>query len=352
MSEAETLSSRRLVDVDLVARRATMADIIPYLDESWRGYLRIEDTAAGLLSYKLPESAYWAPSDLETVEPRLTLSDVRAHLSKNGFVTAVLNPGTTAQISGLNDPHLASALAMATNEWTVREWLDADDGLLGTIVVAPQDPAAAADEIIRAAAHPRMAQIALAYPRNFLGSSVFAPIHAAASAVGLPLSLQGNASFTGVNLGYAAGGHPESMLEYRVSETYGAQPHVASVIAQGVFDQFPNLRLVVNGFGVAWLPSLLWAMDRAHVHDAGRGDKRPSEQARVSVRVGSRGMEVPPDPRQLTELLELVNGHELLLPSSESPAAGYLAALPPGLAAQVKRNAYELFGEKVRAGHE
>ena len=34
------------------------------------------------------------------------------------------------------------------------------------------------------------------------------------------------------------------------------------MIGQGVFDRFPNVRLVLEGFGIAWLPSLLWSMDQ------------------------------------------------------------------------------------------
>jgi uncharacterized protein len=37
--------------------------------------------------------------------------------------------------------------------------------------------------------------------------------------------------------------------------------HVASVIAQGIFERCPNARFVLIECGIAWLPAILWRLD-------------------------------------------------------------------------------------------
>jgi predicted TIM-barrel fold metal-dependent hydrolase len=37
--------------------------------------------------------------------------------------------------------------------------------------------------------------------------------------------------------------------------------HVASVIAQGIFERCPNARFVLIECGIAWLPAMLWRLD-------------------------------------------------------------------------------------------
>ncbi len=343
-------SAATFVDLDLVPQRARFDRIADQMEPSWRAYLRVDaDTSAeGLLTYKLPESTYWAPGAHDVTEGiGWSVEETVAYLDQAEIGAAVLNPGTAAAISGLNLPDLATELARATNEWTAAEWLPRDDRLFGSILVAPHDPAAAAAEIRRAAsAHPRMVQVVIAYPRNFLGSEVFTAIHEAAAEHKLPLSLQGNSAFTGINIGYAAGGYPESMVEFRAAETYGAQPHVASMIGQGVFDRFPDLRLIVNGFGAAWLPSLVWALDAACrdlPDEAERLGQTPSAYVERFVRLGTRGLETPPSANgDLGALLDLVDGERLLLASTNGQGAP--AGLPESWMALVRgENPRELF---------
>jgi uncharacterized protein len=346
---SDSVNGAAFVDVDLVPQRASFDRIADQMEPSWRAYLRVDaDTSAeGLLTYKLPESSYWAPGAHDITEGiGWTVEETTAYLDRAGIGQAVLNPGTAAAISGLNLPDLAAELARATNEWTAKEWLHRDERFYGSILVAPHDPAAAAAEIRRAAAaHPKMVQVVIAYPRHFIGSDFFTAIHAAADELKLPLSLQGNSAFTGINIGYAAGGYPESMIEFQAVETYGAQPHVASVVGQGVFDRFPDLRLVVNGFGAAWLPSLVWALDAACrdlTDEAARLGATPSEYIGSFVRLGTRGLEAPAANGDLGSLLELVDGERLLLASSNGQGAP--AGVPESWMPRVRgENARELF---------
>ena len=88
-------------------------------------------------------------------------------------------------MAALANAILAKDVARAANEWTVADWLAADERLLGSIVVAPQDPAgAAARDPPRAAEHPRMVQVLLASPPRLLGDPFMHPIYDAAASSG------------------------------------------------------------------------------------------------------------------------------------------------------------------------
>ena len=98
--------------------------------------------------------------------------------------------------------------------------------------------------------------------------------------------------------------------------------HLVSMIAEGVFVKYPNTRFVMNEFGVAWLPFLLWRMDmewRAARDDVPWLTRRPSEYVREFVRFSTQPLEEPDDPRDLVTLLELIDGDDLLLFSSDYP---------------------------------
>jgi uncharacterized protein len=311
------------IDVDLVVERADVPLIGSHLRREWSEYLGLggDWSTHGTFRFGLPGSTYEDPQAPARTgpgdrDPREWLDE---HLRRHRITAAIVNPGTAASLSGMNATDLAIEFARATNDWTIQEWLAGDERLLGSIVIAPQDPPAAAAELRRVGGHPRVVQVTLARPREFLGHRSLSPIWEAANELGLVVNLQGNAAFVGINRGYASDGHPSSMYEYRLTDTYGAQPQLISVIAAGVFDRYPNARLVINGFGVAWLPSVVWAMDAAwRVEDPARRalPRPPSEYVRDHVGFGTRGIELPDDPSDLARLMSLIDAGRLLMLST------------------------------------
>src|SRR5262249_10155368 len=148
------------------------------------------------------------------------------------------------------------------------------------------------------------------------------PLYEAAAEHGLAITLQAGGSYVGANLGVTGVGFPASVLEHGAQRVFAGAPHLASLLCQGVFGRFPALRLVMSGFGIAWLPSLLWALDRAYldgeVDMSASVDRLPSELVHERVRFTIEGLEVPADRSQLHALLELIDARQLLLCSSGS----------------------------------
>lgn len=345
-----------IIDCDLWAQKATFALIGPYLSSSWRGWLRIgEEMKTAISKIDFPESQYFVegPALKSAASGGDAVADAVAYLDRNAIQSAIFNPGAASSLAGLSSPLLAAATATAVNDWTVGEWLEADRRLLGSIVVSLGDPRQAAEEIRRTAANERMVQVVFAFPPRSLGDRAFAPVYDAACETGLPVMLQSGGDYSGTNPGPSAIGNPTSTFEAFVAWEYGAQPQLISLITNGVFDRFPSLRVVLNGFGVAWLPSVLWRLD--HEFRAGRvqappGLKRlPSEYVTDHVRSTTAQLERSENPDHLAALLSLIGGERLLVFASGQlrgdPATDLAAldALPDGWREQLHANAVELY---------
>lgn len=304
---------------------------------------------------RFPESLYFVAGDHLTEaaaadDPRALAS---TYLERHGLTRAILNPGAASSVSGYASPVVGSEMARAVNDWTIDKWLDANDRLLGSIVVSPRDPARAAAEIRRAGADERMAQVLLAYPQQLLGSRMLYPIYEAACELGLPVNLQAGGAYSGSNAGLTMVGDSASSFEALVSWEFAAQPHLSSMVVQGAFNRFPELRLVLSGFGVAWLPSLLWRLD--HEYRVARAQPvpalaaLPSELVRKHVRFTTSPLELPASIEQLVRLLSLVDGEQMLLYGSGALGAddpqALLAALDgTGRERVARQNAIAWYG--------
>src|SRR4029077_1407949 len=104
-------------------------------------------------------------------------------------------------LGGLPFTDLAVAIARATNDWTVNEWLSVDERFLGSVLVSGRDPRAAADEVRRLAGNPRMVQITFTSAPCLLGSPFLHPLYDAANEVGLPINFHVGGSTKGINPG-------------------------------------------------------------------------------------------------------------------------------------------------------
>ena len=57
-------------------------------------------------------------------------------------------------------------------------------------------------------------------------------------------------------------GFPTTAAEYLLDSSYLGIAQLASLVLEGVCERFPELRIVLSGFGAGWLPSLVWRFGR------------------------------------------------------------------------------------------
>jgi predicted TIM-barrel fold metal-dependent hydrolase len=246
---------------------------------------------------------------------------VEHHLDRHGIDYAILNPAGFLGLGGLPDADLAADLAQATNDWTLNEWLPVDERFLGAILVTLRDPQRAADEIRRLGAHPRMVQVTVTSAPCLLGNRSLHPVYAACQEFGLPFNIHVGGAETGVNSGSYSVGAPSTMMEYHIGMCVPAIQHLISWVTEGVPVQFPDVTLVLNEFGVSWLPWVVWRLDMEYraAKDAPWLTRPPSEYIADGVRFTTQPLEEPRRREDLITLLELVDGDDLLLYSSDYP---------------------------------
>jgi uncharacterized protein len=100
------------------------------------------------------------------------------------------------------------------------------------------------------------------------------------------------------------------------------QSQLMNMIAEGLFDRFEGLRVVLAEGGFAWLPAFLWRFDRLW-----RGLRReipwtsrpPSQVVREQVRATLQPNDGPADAGAFARLLDLLGSDELLLFSTDYP---------------------------------
>ena len=174
----------------------------------------------------------------------------------------------------------AAALAGALNDWNNEEWLLRDKRYYGTIIIPTEDGELGAAEIKRSAVHRRFVQVLMpARTRDPLGHRKYWPIYRAAAEAGLPVALHvGGAGNPVTGTGWAS-----YHFEYHAGYYHSFQAQVITLIASGVFDAIPDLKLVMEEGGFLWAASLIWRMDRAWElmgPDATNTKRRPSELLR------------------------------------------------------------------------
>src|SRR4029077_886487 len=102
-------------------------------------------------------------------------------------------------------------------------------------------------------------------------------------------------------------GFPSYYLETHPALALYQAAHIMSLIFQGVFDKYPQLRVAAVEGGMAWFAPFIWRMERnwrelrSEVPSLRR---RPSEYFFDHVRLTTQPWEEPPDPANLIPYFE------------------------------------------------
>jgi predicted TIM-barrel fold metal-dependent hydrolase len=201
----------------------------------------------------------------------------------------------------------------------VAEWLTADDRVYGAISVPIEDGVAAAAEIHRAAECNRFVKVMIPMTtREGFGHPKYWPIYEAAADCGLPVA----AHVGGFSGTHGATGWPTYFVEQHsgYAQTYQAQ--VVSLIGGGVFDRFPSLHIVLEEGGIAWMPSLMYRLDRTWEAMSGHlpeMTRRPSDVIREHIAFTTQPFDEPEKPGQLAQLLAQLDMDDHIMFASDYP---------------------------------
>jgi predicted TIM-barrel fold metal-dependent hydrolase len=350
-----------LIDCDIHVTWRSLDELAAYLPRVWQNRVRSGRGAPRIQpAFYLPhrgyhkEAAIPAPGAPPGSDPETLARD---WLARHGIAYAVLNHYDLPVISTWGDTDYPTALAGAYNDWLIERWLARDPRFLGSIVVATQDPQAAAAEVDRVGAHPQVVQVLLASgARLAYGAPTFHPIYAAAARHGLHLALHTGTEGLGTSNPPTSAGWPTYGMEWRACQPQNLAAHLVSLVTEGVFVRYPSLKVVLLEGGAAWLTQLLWRLDKnfkSMRSECPWLTEMPSAYLKRHVRFGTQALERPDDPQHLWTMLRPMDGEHALLYASnyprwdlEAPAetAVLRTATPDARRRIAFENARELYG--------
>ena len=318
---AEAPARPALIDCDLHVTPPSVEALFPYLDEHWREYIStsaFKGPPDSAYPKRAPTSARPGSTPANGV-PGSDLALLREQvLDPLGVEVAIL--ACAYGVESIHNPDAAAAIAAATNDWLIAEWLEREPRLRASIVVPSRQPDMAAREIERVGGHPGVVQVFLPVRSEALyGNRRYHPIYAAATRHDLVI---------GLHFGGAPGNPPtpsgwlSSYLEDYVNMASVFQSQLLSLVVEGAFERFPRLRVTLLEGGFTWLPAFLWRADKEWKglrREIPWSHRLPSATVRERVRLTLQPVDAPPEPRQVLQVIEALGSDELLLYASDYP---------------------------------
>ena len=318
------MPSQPVIDCDLHNVVPSVQALFPYLSEHWREYIN-QSAFKGAPETSYPPHAPTsarpdsAPSGPDAGPPGSDLDLLRAQvLDVFPVEIGILN--CAYAIDSIHNPDAAAALASAVNDWQSAEWLEKEPRLRASIVVPSHFPELARREIERVAGRRGFIQVVLPVRSEApYGNRRYLPIFEAAAKHDLVVGLQfggrpGNPP-TGV-------GWPSYYIEEYVGMSHVFHTQVLSLIVEGVFDRFPNLRMTLIEGGWTWLPSLMWRIDKDWKglrREVPWNRQLPSDYIKQHMRLTIQPLDAAPDPRTMLQLIDQIGSDDLLLFSTDYP---------------------------------
>jgi len=358
-SQAANASKLATADCDIHPQRRSAKDLHPYLAQRWIEHMQMFG-ARPRQAYQngpaypkgQPNAARrdaWPPggkpgSDLPFLREQL--------LDANNCVLGVLN-ATGDNGQSYQNREFGAAVCHAMNEWLIHEWLDPEPRLKGSLVVPYEDADAAVQEIERYAGDPRFVQVLMLNRTSEpAGQKRYWKVYEAAAAANLPIGVHafgfgGHAS--------SGSGWPSYYIEDMVGHAQSCQAFLSSMIVEGVFERLPTLKLVMIEGGFAWMPPMLWRLDKLWKTlraETPHLRMLPSEYAKRQIWLTTQPMEEPIRREQVLDTIEWI-GWDRLLFATDYPHWDYddpAQVLPMPVAEEKKRgfflnNAVALYGQ-------
>ncbi len=311
-----------VIDTDIHVTMPSPKTVLRYLPKRWHkhheivggrgiggpGYPRIVPNAARHDSW--PPNGGPPGSDLDFLREQL----LDQWEMDYGIMTPLMGAGGQANLE------YGAALATAWNDWQLEEWVEKEPRIRASVLVAYEDGELAAREIDRIGGHPAFLQVFLVVrTRDPLGHRKYWKMYEAAERHDLPIAVHfgghGNGPITGT-------GWPSHYIEDHGGMPQAFQPQVASLVLEGVFERFPTLKVVLIEGGFAWLPPLMWRLDRCWQRlgeEVPQLQKPPSHYVREHFWVSTQPMEEPPKKSYFHQLLNQMDMNDRLIFATDYP---------------------------------
>ncbi|WP_257349001.1 amidohydrolase family protein [Pseudalkalibacillus decolorationis] len=337
-SAGSTKTKQLVIDSDVHSYFNSIEELVPYCDESLQKRLNIgpfkkksfNGKVVSSGEFRFPECRYINPGSvlrldafspngsIPGADPEFVAKDL---FDRSNTVYGVLN-SANATMGAFHNVEIANEFNSVYNNWQYENWIEKDARYKMSMLVTPLDPVAAVKEIERIGKKPGVVAINLQTTSIPLGKRHFYPIYEIAEAYGLPILMHPDSESSGENGPAQAVGPASTYMEWHACLGLIAQRNIASLVCEGVFERFPKLKFVFAEYGMAWLPGLMWRLDKnwkALRDEVPWLKNRPSEYIRRNVRLGTQPIEEPFRSKDLLEVIQMAGAEDMLLYSSDYP---------------------------------
>lgn len=318
------MEHRRIIDAD-IHPTLDPARVAAHLPEPWRSRYASGNRGPGTLGY-------WNAGGFLQSDARTEEGDWIAHapetlathfFDRYGLEYGLLNAEGATHVGVGPEAEYGAAVLSAMNDVVIHEWLPVDSRFLGSINVGPADPVLAAQEIRRIGEHPRMVEVMMGSGARIpYGNRYYHPIYEAAVEYGLPVAIHPGNEGVGITGPPNAAGYPSSYFEWHTTLVTSYISHLVSLVTEGVFQTFPTLKVVLTEGGLAWLPPLLWRLDKnwmALRKTTPWLERKPSEYVFAHMLLTTQPIEEPADAQHLKAILEMFPVERMVMFSSDYP---------------------------------
>jgi predicted TIM-barrel fold metal-dependent hydrolase len=231
-------------------------------------------------------------------------------LDATEIALTVLYPNEGLNIGLQRDRDWAVALARAYNDWLHHDFLSVSPRFQGVALLAPHDPGEAAKELERAVRDLGMVAGMLPgvmSPMRGLGLPEFDPIYQTAQGLDVPLAVH---SGPAVELGLD---HVQSFAGvYPLSHPFAQMQQLTSMMIYGVFERFPQLRVVFLEAGCGWVPYLADRLDESWEHRINRWPHPTKQSPSDIMHGGNLYYSCEREEKTLATVAELIGATQIL----------------------------------------
>jgi len=272
----------------------------------------------------------------ETQGRARTAADILRVLDEIGVETVIIVPGFQRPQSMFNQS-LLSETCRAYNDMLINEVIPVSPRIKCEIMINHRNPADGAAEIRRVGGNKGFVSVFTEFGGNYepIGTAKHDPIYDAAIEYDLAVTSHIGSfwqQFTPMHQG------ARTWTELFGISTLGiGMSYIASMIMQGLFDKYPDLRIVLKEGGYWWMPEFQARIDDFYLNHPGdiklterlleSGEKflrkMPSEYIWSNVRFASQPMCIPKNIEHFKMLMEMCRGEDMLLYSSDWPHATF-----------------------------
>jgi predicted TIM-barrel fold metal-dependent hydrolase len=313
-----------VIDCDIHHNIPNIQAIFPYLPKKYREQIEIWGPLHGGFGLNgglhgrrydsFPKEGQQPGSDLEFM--------IKQHFEEYNVKYGILT-GEFVGAAMVSDPYYAAALCSAYNDYTIEHWLEKDSRLRGSINIPYHDIAASVKEIERVGSHPQMVQAYVqggaAHP---YGQRNYHPIYEACLKHNLHFAIHVGGEGAGRNATTTGAGYPSYYIEGRAARPQVFMAHMASFIFEGVFELFPQLKVLFIEAGVFWIAPYFWRLDqdwRALRPQTPWVEKKPSEYLQSNMYYGSQPLEEVPNKALFDLMMEASFASDRMLFCSDYP---------------------------------